>query len=73
MLILYSLVFVSLMMVLYESKHVGNNVMSNNRVYVTQLSVFSWSLINSDKIHGQCKILKKVDISWSKLGACRRF
>jgi len=46
-------------MVRYESKHVRNNVTSNNRVYVTQLSVFSWGLIISDKIHGQCKILKK--------------
>ena len=36
--ILYSLAFVSLMMVRYESKHVRNNVLSNNRVYVTQLT-----------------------------------
>jgi hypothetical protein len=47
------------MMSRYESKHVGNNLMSNNRVYVTQLSVFSWSLVNSDKVHGHCKILDR--------------
>jgi hypothetical protein len=56
---IYSLVFVSLMMFRYESKHVGDNVMSNKKVYVTQLSVFSWGLINSGKIHGQCKILNR--------------
>jgi hypothetical protein len=56
---IYFLVFVSLMMSRYESKDVGDNLMSNNRVYVTQLSVFRWSLINSDKVHWHCKVLDR--------------
>jgi hypothetical protein len=51
-----SLLFVSLMIGPCEPKHAGD-VMQNRKVHLTKLGECRWIVINSDKIHGQCKIL----------------
>jgi len=40
-----------------EPQHVGDVVMQNSKMHITKLSECIWIVTNSDKIHGQCKIL----------------